>query len=214
MNIRLANALFLDEWMHERPFDPEFNTDAVIQALDFYKNHGVLMINVSLQGAQAGYDKAGQRHRSRERLSPGSRQRRVRQRFPPGWFAQARLAGAPRTSAARRRTARHVRQPDVFLSRPGRAVPIHRRDPQRRDQHHRLADRARLPQRDRGRGQRVRSARPAVGLQGLHSAKHHSAHRRRARALQACRLSSCRSALRATAACAIRSRCKARWMCC
>lgn len=49
MNIRLANALFLDEWMRERPFDPEFNTDAVIQALDFYKNHGVLMINVSLQ---------------------------------------------------------------------------------------------------------------------------------------------------------------------
>ncbi len=58
MNIRLANALFLDEWMHERTFDPEFNTDAVIQALDFYKNHGVLMINVSLQGAQAGYEKS------------------------------------------------------------------------------------------------------------------------------------------------------------
>ena len=57
MNIRLANALFLDEWMKERSFDPEFNTDAVIQALDFYKNHGVLMINVSLQGAQPGYDK-------------------------------------------------------------------------------------------------------------------------------------------------------------
>jgi hypothetical protein len=34
MNVRLANALFLDEWMHERVFDPEFNTDAVIQALD------------------------------------------------------------------------------------------------------------------------------------------------------------------------------------
>ena len=58
MNIRLANALFLDEWMRERPFDPEFNTDSVIQALDFYKAHGILMINVSLQGAQAGYNKA------------------------------------------------------------------------------------------------------------------------------------------------------------
>ncbi len=58
MNIRLANALFLDEWMHERTFNAGFNTDAVIQALDFYKDHGVLMINVSLQGAQAGYDKA------------------------------------------------------------------------------------------------------------------------------------------------------------
>ena len=73
MNIRLANALFLDEWMHERPFDPEFNTDAVIQALDFYKNHGVLMINVSLQGAQAGYDKSvnGIDRENAYRLGPG-----------------------------------------------------------------------------------------------------------------------------------------------
>ncbi len=58
MNLRLAQALFYDEWMHEQPFDPEQNTDAVIQALDFYKSHGVLMINVSLQGAHAGYDRA------------------------------------------------------------------------------------------------------------------------------------------------------------
>jgi hypothetical protein len=73
MNIRLANALFLDEWMHERAFDPEFNTDAVIQALDFYKSHGVLMINVSLQGAQAGYDKSvnGIDRENAYRLGPG-----------------------------------------------------------------------------------------------------------------------------------------------
>ena len=73
MNIRLANALFLDEWMKERPFDPEFNTDAVIQALDFYKSHGVLMINVSLQGAQAGYDKKvnGIDRENAYRLGPG-----------------------------------------------------------------------------------------------------------------------------------------------
>ena len=58
MNIRLAQALFHDEWMREQPFDPERNTDAAIQALDFYKSHGVLMVNVSLQGAQAGYDAA------------------------------------------------------------------------------------------------------------------------------------------------------------
>lgn len=57
MNLRLAQALFHDEWMKERPFDPERNTDAVIAALDFYKSHGVLMINVSLQGGNAGYDK-------------------------------------------------------------------------------------------------------------------------------------------------------------
>ncbi len=56
MNVRLAQALFQDEYLKEAPFDPERNTDAVIEALDFYKRHGVLMINVSLQGAQAGYD--------------------------------------------------------------------------------------------------------------------------------------------------------------
>jgi hypothetical protein len=58
MNLRLAQALFHDEWMKERPFDPEDNTDAVIRALDFYRSHGVLMINVCLQGGQAGYDKS------------------------------------------------------------------------------------------------------------------------------------------------------------
>jgi len=58
MNLRLAQALFHDEWMREQPFDPDRNTQSVIQALDLYKRHGVLMINVSLQGAHAGYDKA------------------------------------------------------------------------------------------------------------------------------------------------------------
>lgn len=58
MNLRLAQALFDDEWMKEQPFDAARNTDAVISALDFYKKHGVLMINVSLQGGQAGYSKA------------------------------------------------------------------------------------------------------------------------------------------------------------
>jgi hypothetical protein len=57
MNVRLAQALFEDEWMKERPFDPDRNTDEVIGALDFYRRHGVLMVNVSLQGGQAGYEK-------------------------------------------------------------------------------------------------------------------------------------------------------------
>lgn len=56
MNLRLAQALFHDEWMTEQPFDPDANTAAVVAALDFYKSHGVLMINVSLQGGQAGYE--------------------------------------------------------------------------------------------------------------------------------------------------------------
>lgn len=58
MNLRLAQGLFHDEWMKEQPFDPDRNTDALIAALDFYKRHGVLMVNVSLQGGQAGYDPA------------------------------------------------------------------------------------------------------------------------------------------------------------
>lgn len=56
MNLRLCQALFDDEWMTGRPFDPDANTDAAIAALDFYKRHGVLMVNVSLQGGNAGYD--------------------------------------------------------------------------------------------------------------------------------------------------------------
>jgi hypothetical protein len=56
MNLRLVQALYHDEWLTAKPYDPDANTDAVIAALDFYKSHGILMINVSLQGGQAGYD--------------------------------------------------------------------------------------------------------------------------------------------------------------
>jgi hypothetical protein len=56
MNIRLVQALYHDEWLSTPSFNPDANTDAVIAALDFYKNHGILMINASLQGGQAGYD--------------------------------------------------------------------------------------------------------------------------------------------------------------
>ena len=55
MNLRLAQALFHDEWLTEKAFDPERNTAQVIEALDFYKRHGVLAINVSLQGGNPGY---------------------------------------------------------------------------------------------------------------------------------------------------------------
>jgi hypothetical protein len=57
MNLRLAQALFDDEWLFEHPFDPARNTDRVIEALDFYQRHGVLAINVSLQGGNPGYSK-------------------------------------------------------------------------------------------------------------------------------------------------------------
>jgi hypothetical protein len=57
MNLRIAQALFHDEWLKEFAFDPEKNTDAVIEALDTYKAHGILAITVSLQGGNAGYAK-------------------------------------------------------------------------------------------------------------------------------------------------------------
>ena len=66
MNIRLAQALYQDDWLKGVDFDPDANTNAVIAALDFYKSHGVLMINVSMQGGQAGYDNQiyGQKRRN------------------------------------------------------------------------------------------------------------------------------------------------------
>ena len=58
MNLRLAQALFDDEWLTEISFNSEANTDRVIAALDTYREHGVLAINVSLQGGNPGYGKA------------------------------------------------------------------------------------------------------------------------------------------------------------
>lgn len=57
MNLRIAQGLFHDEWLTEFPFDPEKNTDRLIAALDTYKAHGILAINVSLQGGNPGYAK-------------------------------------------------------------------------------------------------------------------------------------------------------------
>jgi hypothetical protein len=56
MNLRLAQGLFHDEWLTEKPFHPAKNTQALINALEDYRAHGVLMVNVSMQGGQAGYD--------------------------------------------------------------------------------------------------------------------------------------------------------------
>ncbi|MEP7361871.1 MAG: hypothetical protein ABI972_01330 [Acidobacteriota bacterium] len=57
MNLRVTQALFHDEWLTEYPFDPEKNTDRVIAALDTYKAHGILAVNVSLQSGNPGYNK-------------------------------------------------------------------------------------------------------------------------------------------------------------
>ncbi len=56
MTLRLGQSVFDDEWLKERQFDPDGNTTRVIEALDFYKQHGVLALTVSLQSGNPGYD--------------------------------------------------------------------------------------------------------------------------------------------------------------
>jgi hypothetical protein len=55
MMIRTAQGLFDDERSRPTDFDPERNTERLIEALDVYKAHGVLAVSVSLQGADPGY---------------------------------------------------------------------------------------------------------------------------------------------------------------
>lgn len=57
MNLRVAQAVYHDEWLTEEKFDPERNTSRVIEALDDYKAHGILAISVSLQGANQAYER-------------------------------------------------------------------------------------------------------------------------------------------------------------
>lgn len=53
--VRVAQGLFDDEWMRERDFDPDANTDGLIDQLDTYKRHGVGGIVVGLQGSNPFY---------------------------------------------------------------------------------------------------------------------------------------------------------------
>ena len=53
--LRVSQALFDDEWLDERTFDPEANTDRVIEALATYKDYGIGGIVVGLQGEDPGY---------------------------------------------------------------------------------------------------------------------------------------------------------------
>lgn len=59
MNVRLAQALFDDEYLTEAPFDPRQNTQRVIDALPVYKRQGVLAISVSMQGGNMDYRRSG-----------------------------------------------------------------------------------------------------------------------------------------------------------
>ena len=53
--VRVTQGVFDDEWLTERSYDPDANTDRLIQQLDLYRAHGVGGIVVSLQGGDPGY---------------------------------------------------------------------------------------------------------------------------------------------------------------
>ncbi len=53
--VRVTQGVFDDEWLKERSYDPDANTDRLIQQLDLYRAHGVGGIVVSLQGGDPGY---------------------------------------------------------------------------------------------------------------------------------------------------------------
>ena len=56
MTLRLSQSLFDDEWLNKKQFSSNNNTERVIEALDFYKEHGVLALIVSLQAENPAYN--------------------------------------------------------------------------------------------------------------------------------------------------------------
>lgn len=100
MNLRIAQGVTHDEWLKEEKFDPEANTERVIAALDEYREHGVLAISVSLQGANAAYERSATIKRTRPyKLGPekGSYNSAFTPdgRMKPAWMARLlRLARA------------------------------------------------------------------------------------------------------------------------
>ncbi len=56
--LRVSQALFDDEWLRERRFDPDANTERLIGELPTYREFGVAGIVVSMQGADPGYSEA------------------------------------------------------------------------------------------------------------------------------------------------------------
>lgn len=55
--VRVTQAIFDDEWLTERSFDPSANTDRLIAQLEVYREFGVGGIVVGLQGGNPGYDR-------------------------------------------------------------------------------------------------------------------------------------------------------------
>jgi hypothetical protein len=72
MNLRIAQALFQDEYLTETHFDAKAHTRRVIEALDTYQRNGILALNVSLQGGNMHYEREGSIRRDlAAKLGPG-----------------------------------------------------------------------------------------------------------------------------------------------
>ncbi len=72
MNLRIAQALFQDEYLTEAHFDAKAHTRRVIEALDTYRRNGILALNVSLQGGNMHYEREGSIRRDlAAKLGPG-----------------------------------------------------------------------------------------------------------------------------------------------
>ena len=72
MNLRIAQALFQDEYLTEAHFDAKAHTTRVIEALDTYRRNGILALNVSLQGGNMHYEREGSIRRDlAAKLGPG-----------------------------------------------------------------------------------------------------------------------------------------------
>ena len=119
MNLRIAQGLFHDEWMTEVPFDPEVNTNRLIEALDTYKDHGILAISVSLQGGNRLRAPPSRQPRPAEQA--WTRERRPHQRLPSRRRPERRLDGPASPPGARTWPQGHVPQPDLLLPAPGRS---------------------------------------------------------------------------------------------
>jgi hypothetical protein len=64
LGLQAAYALFQDQWLPDPDFDPNHNTDRLIEALDRYRRYGVSVIAVSLQGGRSPYRTGGPEARS------------------------------------------------------------------------------------------------------------------------------------------------------
>jgi hypothetical protein len=71
MNLRIAQGIFDDEWLTEAKFNPDENTSRLIAALDAYKEHGILAVNVSLQAGNAGYARECELVKREPQAKPG-----------------------------------------------------------------------------------------------------------------------------------------------